>query len=727
MAKIGGHLPPTVPRPSPSPAGKAEPAATPQQQPQGPASQATPAKPAPVAVQAQQVAQQFGSAFQSAGRLAGQLFKGLGTKEAGQSRGSEKSSSSERTEEGKGEQGAQEAGQGPDEAGGENPFMAAFGALKRSRQSRLRKAAKKRAGQSSEVSASTQVALEEEEEEEEEQNPRRARNYLLGEEQEETPFDQAKREALFLQHLEREGEPASNIARLLNAQLGVDRDREFKDLLTDQVKPQLESMASRVAEAPADERRTLAALVSRAAYQVGSKSSGAFTKLLASAGVAEAAHLATSSEAVVARATQFEQALRRAASPEYRSALIDAGRATLEQLARDAEGLTPEERHPTWISLLRSAESLEPQSLPAMAEAVVSGILATGRAEAAGTLAEFLPPALKVAPGGGSWAFQLALTLFARGEVKAAEQLGGALHEWIRQARGSCTPIFKNLRELSAAPSGGASEATLLRELEAHISLLAATIPACAYMIEHGQGLPPAAAPLLTEATVSMASLNIVGATAPGQQLLRRMLLAQERGGQTFLTTLPRLALALSQKQLVQPLWNNGLLPASYQFGGRPFLDRVALHTGRALAAPVLARSKKGDEGSAKVLLRTAILGNAALFGLKPDGAHLAAEALESLRQRPGSLALRRTLELLEKIREKQSTSSTETLQELAKALADRESRLVPLSGQSQGPRVPTKLSLREIAMDQSAHAKQSAAPRDAPAPPLGGAPRSHK
>jgi hypothetical protein len=706
MAKIGGgQLPPTIPRPSPSPAGKAEPAATPQQQPQAPGTPASPGK-APVTVQAQQVAQQFGSAFQSAGRLAGQIFKGLG-KEQAQSRGSDKSSSSDKTE-AKGEQHGAEGEHGPEEAGN-NPLANAFGAMKRSRMGRFRKTTRKGAGRSKEVSTSSQLVLEDEDYDERDRDQHRARNYLMGDEQEESPFDEAKREALFLQYLEQQGEPPSNIARQLNSQLGLDRDRTFKDLLSEQVRPQMESMASKVAEAPVDERRAVAALVSRAAYQVGNKSAGAFTRLLTLAGVAEAEHLAASSEAVRERATQFEQALRRAASPEYRAGLLDAGLPTLEQLGRDVVGLTPEERHPTWVSLLRSAESLEHDRLPAMAEAVVSGVMSTQRADAAGTLAEALAPALKVAPGGGSWAFQLALTLFARGEEKAAGQLGGAIVQWIHQARASCTPIFTRLRELVSAPAGANNEASLLRELEAHAAPLAAVVPTCATIIENGSKLPPAAAPMVIEAMVSMASLNIVGATAPGQQLLRRTLLAQERGSQTFLTMLPRLALTLAQKQMTQHLWNNGLLPASYQPGGRPFLDRVALCTGRALAAPVLARGKKGDDDSAKALLRTAILTNAALFNLKPEGARLVADAVEALRERPGPMSQRRTVVLLEKIREKQSLvlSGAEPLQDLVTALAKSESSLVPQHGRGPGNRPPAKLTLLEIAMDQSALAKK--------------------
>jgi hypothetical protein len=726
MAKIGGpSLPPVIPRPqAPGETGKAGPVA-PRSQP-GAAPQ-QPHAPEPVTLQAQQVAQQFGSAFMSAGRLASQLVKGLVTPPSAQPRRTEKPSA-ERVDDGKGEPQHAEGEHGPNEAGERNPLMSAFAALKRTRLFRFRKARKLRAGRSQ---ATTSIVLDDDYNEQE-RNHQHARSWL-GEDQEETSYNQAKREALLLQHLERQGEPPTSIARQLNSHLGVGQDREFKHLLTDQVRPQMEAMADQVPSVSTEERRALAALVSRAAYQVGVRSAATFTKLLASAGAAEAAQLSASSEAVVVRAAQFEQALRRAASPAYRAALVEAGHGSLERLAGDAARQAPEERLLTWVSLLRAAGSLELESLPSMAEAVVGGVLGTGGSHAAGALAEVLGPALRLAPGGGSWAVQLIVTLAARGEVEAAEKLADALREELSQARAGCLPLLKSLRELRAGPSGAAGgEKDLLSALEGPGLLLASLIPACAQVLEKDQALPLGAGALTAEAVLCLAPLHTVAATAPGQHLLRRALLAQERGSQTFLSILPRVAQTLGNPKLVRPLWDNGLTPAHYQPAGRPFLEQTALHTGRALAGPVVARSQKGDASAAKVLLRSAVRGNAALFGLTADGARHAADALEALRDKPGPESLRRTLLRLSKIRKQhpleKKPSGAESLQALATLLAARESGL-PSQAPGGRPRQPTGLTALEVAADQSAHAKKKAPPREAPArtpkPPAGGVPRS--
>ncbi len=727
MAKIGSPLPPGIGRsPAPGPAGRAEPAAAPQPR-QDVAPQHSPPEAPPVANSPQQVAQQFGSAFASAGRLATQFVKGLvtGANTSQPQRAEERSI--KRDEEGTSAPHSQEAEPQPDEAGRQNPFMAAFSALKRSRLFRFNKTRRKRAWQSEEVSA----LLLGDDYDEEEQDQHHARAWL-GNDQEDTTFDQARREALLLLHLERQGEPPVRIARQLNFQFGGNPDREFKHLLSDEVRPQMDAMADRVEQISPEERRALAAMVSRAAYQVGIRSAANFAKLLGAAGAAEAAQLVASSEPVVERAAQLERALRRAASPAYRAALIEAGRGFLETLAGEVVELAPQEQPLVWSLLLRSAESLEPESLSLMAHAIVTGGLGDQRSGQRGLIAEALRPALTIVPEGGSWVVQLILVLSARGEAREAEQLAEVLRGVIHEARGGCIPSFQNMHAVRSQPAGGAGEHKVLRELDSRAPSLVALMPACAQVFEMGSAIPPAAAALIDEASLALASLDVVGATASGQRLLRQALLAQERGSQTFLTAIPRVASALAQPQWVQPLVEGGLTPESYQTGGRLFLKHVATQTGQALIGPVLARSQKGDAPSARVLLRSAIRNNAALFGLKPEGARLAADVLETLRDKPLSGSLERALVLLQKIRfqhaSSKQASSAETLQGLARALAER--GLGPAPQQAQSRREPVRLTALEIAIDQSLHARQKAsAPAAAPEPEPSSpdAPRSRK
>jgi hypothetical protein len=201
------------------------------------------------------------------------------------------------------------------------------------------------------------------------------------------------------------------------------------------------------------------------------------------------------------------------------------------------------------------------------------------------------------------------------------------------------------------------------------------------------------------------------------------------------LTTLPRVALTLAQPQLVRSFVENGLIAASYRAGGQLFLEHVATYTSRALAGPVLARSQKGDASSARVLLRSAVRSNAALFGLDPDGARLAAEALDALRDKPGPLALQGTLILLEKIRHKYSLAkkpgTVEPLKDLALALAGRAPPSLPQPGESGGSRPPVMLTQLEVTLDQASHLKQKPPSREVPEhepePPPRNAPKSRK
>ena len=592
------------------------------------------------------VAQQFVSAFM----MAGALVKGLVNPNIKPNK-AEKPASSEKSSEAKGGGEAQstEGDGGLGDVGDKDEIMTALAALKKTRQFRFKKVMRKGKGGKAELVSQLLIVDNWNEEEKDHQRGRR----YLGDEKEETEFDEAKRAALFLLHLERQGELPTRVARHLNSLLAVHEDRDFKHMISDQVRPQMDAMAGRIDEIDEGERRMLAALISRAAYQVGVRSSENYGRLLAAAGAAEAARLAESSDGPVKRAEQLLEALRRAASPTYRTAVIEAGRGGLAWLGSDLVGLSPRELLQTWVSLFRASECVDLITLPTMAEALVEGAASKAGPSAMLPFAEVLTPALKTVPGGGVLAVQIIVTLTGRGETKAAEQLANVLCEVIRHARGLCIPALGALRDLRANPAAGGNEQSLLEEIEAQAPLLAGLIPACSRVLEKGQGIPAEASAVLGESLLSMATLNIVGATSAGQQLLRKTLFAQERNMDTFLTTLPRVALTLAQPKLVRPLWDSGLTPAHFQFGGRPFLERVALYTGRAAAGAVLARNQKGDFSAAKVLLRTAIRSNPALFGLTPDGAYLAAEALEALRERPNKVALKGTVVRLAKVRKK--------------------------------------------------------------------------
>lgn len=675
MAKVGSPGAPQIPRNAPATPGKGQAA---------PAQAPAPPPASPGQVNAQVVAQQFVSAFM----MAGALVKGLVNPNVKPGK-AEKPASSEKTSESKegGEAQSAEGDAGLGDIGDKDEIMTALAALKKTRQFRFKKIVKKGKGGKAEFVSQLLIVDDWKEDEKDHQKGRR----YLGDEKEETEFDEAKRAALFLLHLERQGELPTRIARHLNALLAVHEDREFKHMISDQVRPQMDAMASRIDEIDEGERRMLAALISRAAFQVGVRSSENYGRLLAAAGAAEAARLAQSSDGPVKRAEQLLQALRQAASPTYRTAVIEAGRGGLEWLGSDLVGLSPRELLQTWVSLFHAAECIDLLTLPTMAEALVSGAASKGGSTAMVPLAEVLTPALKAAPWGGALAVQVIVTLAGRGETKAAEQLSGVLCEVIRQARGQCVPALGALRDLRANPAAGGDEQSLLQELERQAPLLAALIPTCSRVLEKGQGIPAEASAVLGESLLCMATLNIVGATSAGQQLLRKTLLGQERNMENFLVTLPRVALTLAQPKLVRPLWDSGLTPAHFQFGGRPFLERVALYTGRAVAGAVLARNQKGDFSAAKVLLRSAIRSNPALFGLTPDGAYLAAEALEALRERPNKVILKGTMVRLAKVRKKYTLGthpgSIDPFLDLVNALA--ETRISPKQRQAVAEIIP--------------------------------------
>ncbi|HLL04001.1 MAG TPA: hypothetical protein VK539_25675 [Myxococcaceae bacterium] len=554
--------------------------------------------------------------------------------------------------------------------GGKRSFTAAFTALK---QTRLFRNLKRGAANAGQVRGKGLMGLFEDNLEAD-LDHERARSYLAGKDVDYSEYGQARREARLLQHLERLGNHPIHLIRYLLSLLGMNRERDFKHFIVDQLKSRLDVLAGRMGEFTPPQRRLMAALVARASYQVGIRSAENFSPLLAAAGTAEAAHWAKLSETPEARAQQLAQILKRAASPVYRTALISAGREALKKLASDTVGLPPDELQLTWISLLRAADCLESNGQGQMADALVAGIFSKGGPSLVGSLGLVLERAMAVAPGGAALVVQLIVTLTARGEVKVARQLVELLRAMFQQARGQCFPVFNALRDMDAQRAPEESKDNLYRQLEARGQQLAGLLPACSRVLEKGQGIPEGSTALITEALLCLATLSCMGGTTSGQRMLHRALLAQERGRETFLTTLPRVALTLAQPTLVQPLWEAGLTTTYYKYGGRPFLERVALHTGRAVVNPLIARSRKGDVATAKALLRSMIRNNAALFCLSADGAHLAWEAIEAQRDKPGLVPLKKTQYRLAKIRKKNSTGqhpdSIEPFQDLITALA---------------------------------------------------------
>lgn len=538
----------------------------------------------------------------------------------------------------------------------------------------------------------------------------RARSYLSGKDPEDGEYGQARREARLLQHLERLGNHPIHLIRYLLSLLGMNRERDFKHFIVDQLKSRLDVLAGRMGEFTPPQRRLMAALVARASYQVGIRSAENFWPLLAAAGAAEAIHWAKLLETPEARAQQLVQVLKRAASPVYRRALIHAGREGLKKLASDSVGLPPEEQQATWSCLLRAADCLESDAQGQLADALVAGLFAKGGPASVSSLGMVLERAMKVAPGGAGLLVHIIVTLTARGEVKVARQLAELLRAVFQQARTQCFPVLNALRELDAQRAPEPSKDTLYRQLEVRGAQLVGLIPAGSRVLEKGQGLPEGSTALITEALLCMATLGAVGGTTSGQRMLHRALLAQERGRETFLTTLPRVALTLAQPTLVQPLWDAGLTTTHFKYGGRPFLERVALHTGRAVVSPMLARTRKGDVATAKALLRSMIRNNAALFCLSSDGAHLAWEAIEAQRDKPGLVPLKKTQYRLAKIRKKNATGqhpdAIEPFQDLITALSEGGVR-------KSDPRSKTgaRMTLLELSADVSAQGKSTRKP----------------
>lgn len=720
MAKIGSSLPPGVPLPRP--AASPRPAA-PVSPPQAPASSA-PAAPAPEApephgspasqatgtpapVNARQVAQQFGSAFVSAGKLAGQLVRGFveSATQPASREGPARRKDSARSEspESSHEPGSLEAGELSDSPTSAKTllagtFGAAFAALKRASLRKARKRLRKQASASSVLATSRRHP----DDELDSLETASVRTYLHGDDPEESQYDQARNQALFLEHLERQGEPPVNLLRHLNLQLGPERGEAFRRLFSEQVRPQAEALADKVGACSSEERQKIAALVSRTAIQVGPNSAEAFEKLLISTGVGEAEALASASVSAAGRAAGLEQALRAGVSLTYRHALIERAQPWLVSLGREWLGLG-EDRAPVLRSLLRSGELLAPLSLRLMAQAFSSGLLQAEGPHKAGALADSLLQELPHAPRGSAWGVQLAAALALQGDRTGAQQLAEALTGALREARQRCVPGFSRLRPLQSLYDPEPEASPAWEEFERASEPLVEMLIACMHVAVLRGVLRPLCPALNDEALVCLGSLDVVGATRAGQSLLRQALHAQAHGEPSLLSLIPPEAVSLSQPGVLGQLASSGLFTGHYQFGGVGYLQRVASRTARALAGMVIARTQKGDALGARTLLRVGIRRNAVLWGLTSEGAKRMVELLEPLRAKPNPAQVQRTMVDLEVLWREHATAeghgTPESLRVLVAGLGQREPRVI---SRKEGRLVTMELTTADVVASQA-------------------------
>ena len=702
MAKISTSLPPQLPRSRPQDAAGPRPSPTPGE-PRKADAKRTPGKadarraPGKADAGSKQAtrAPRQGAAGAPSGKVASQLARSLFSPAPPARRGStEKTASRSQTErartsepteglhadahpldteadstEGRRQGGGGKRGQSG-KASTQNTLGSSFAALRRARQNALKKARRKKTGAARAVDSSSL----DDDDEEDILLRGSLRSWLQGDDAEESPFGEARREAGLLKEMERQGQPPSRILGQLNGQLGGARGSEYKRLLSTEVRPQMDLLAQRVPQVSTDERRRLAALVSRAAYQVGTTNAATFDKLLSSTVEVEARHLSALTGTVVERAGEFVLALQRAASGVYRSALVDKSRELLEKLAGEAAHLPAGELRQVLVSLCRAAHGLVGTSATSLADAFLSGLLGAGRPEALGTLVQVLGPALVAEPGGMFWALQLTLVLGARGEEQAALALANVLHAVLRESRQRCYPALVGLCPLLTQAGSEARAAPLWRQLESTAPLAAELMPACGAIFALSERLPVA---LSVEALLALGTLDMVGATEPGHRVLRAALLEQERGEWTFLNALPQVAQALAHPSVIQALADSGLNPAHYTAGGQGYLRHVATQVSRALTGPLIARSQKGEALAARTLLSTALFINAELFGLSADGAGIAVDLFDILRAKPDATREQRFQANLLKIGQRHPSAtragSVESLYGLVTALAHRE------------------------------------------------------
>lgn len=619
---------------------------------------------------------------------------------------------------------AHEADSGAREHGGEEhaPSVdaslgllgAAFSALRRVRQKRAHKTRKKKTGATHGPDA--YHSLEEEDEEDIVQRPA-LRTWLGADASGDGLFEEARREVRLLERMEQQGEPPSRILGEFTRQLGEDHGSRFKRLLSHEVRPLLDSLAERVGQVSTEERRKLAAYVSRALHQAGAENASTFDALLDSTVIAEAEHLRRSRGSPTARAEEFSLALRRASSPAWRGALVGQCRVHLERLAQESVGESVAERGELLGHLLRAGEALPVSAATSMAEAVVTGLRVARRPGAVADLVEILGPALRASPGGGVWGVQLLDVLSARDERAAAQRLAAQLQSVLSEARARCTPVLLALRELQGQARDPVRERSLRQRLDEAATLLTRLLPTCGALFSQDRHLSPE---LVLEALAALGTLDQVAGTPSGQQALRLALWAQERGEWTFLGALPVVAPALSQPPCLRLLEQGGLSSVSFKLGAPLFLKRVATELAHALGGCVVSWTQKGDASAARALLRTALVLNASLYGLGPEGLEQAVHLLEELRAHPTASRARRCGTRLETLARQHPTAnrsgSIQALRPLVTALARRDPLAMAVHLRTRvnteaGPR----LTGLEIAAVQTTLAKERTEKREPP------------
>ncbi|WNG16640.1 hypothetical protein [Cystobacter fuscus] len=508
------------------------------------------------------------------------------------------------------------------------------------------------------------------------------RTRLLGEDTEINAVDQARREARLLGQMEHQGEAPTRIVSQLNEQLSGAQGPEFKRMLARELKPQLDRLAGQVDQATTENRRKIAAFISRAAHMAGSENAATFDKMLAETASAEARHLAAfPGTGVAERVSEFQAALRCAASPAYRATLVEKSRGHIEKLARDAIRLPTNQFHDVLVLFLGTSEALGRVACNTMSKAFLAGALGAGSADAAGKLVKALGPALQEAPEGGNWAVRLMLNLAESGKHDVAAALGQCLQDIVQKARERCGPMLGAVQ--TAVDKGELLERS--QKLDGHVSTLAELMPMCALLLAARNVVPGGGnGPLVTEALVAVASLDAVGATDSGQRLLRQTLIAEELGEPSFLGIVPVAVRPLGHPRILQLLAECGLAAPHYRNGGSLFVQRVARQVFRALSGVVIARSQKGESEEARRLLGSALCHHAALYGMNPEGGQLTAELLERLRGNPDPEQAPRVLVELDGVARTHlspyRTGHVESLRALVMALAERDPLAAPRS-----------------------------------------------
>jgi len=442
-------------------------------------------------------------------------------------------------------------------------------------------------------------------------------------------------------------------------------------------------------------------------------------------------HLAATTAPVVERAAEFTQVVRAAASSAFRASLLDKGRPLVEALGRDAAQAEPEPLREVLTHLLRAAEALPGPSVTLLADVFLTGLQAAQRPEAPAALAEALAPALRAAPGGAFWALQLIMYLAVRGEEAASQRTAQVLEALLCEARTQSLPLIQTRR--TPVPRGQAApEAPPPAEPFDQASALAARLmPACGAMYALRERLPPT---LAEESLLLLASLDQVGASATGQQVLRQALLAQERGDWTFLSIVPQVAQALAHKDFTRVLRARKLAFPAYPPNATAYTQEVALRTADSLGAPVIAWSQKGEAAAARSLLRTALYINAHLFGLSPEAVGDAVGLFEDLRARPKPRYAQRLNQQLLELAVQHPTAdrmgSVRSLKGLIHALAHRDPTAAPteVRARAHNEDAPRMTSL-EIAAVQTTLVKERVRQQEAEqeAKRKAAAPRSKK